>query len=272
MSTKLRIGALISGGGTNLQAILDACAQGAIDGQVVFVGTDNPAAKGLERARRYGVPTFVVDYGRIISAFRTDPTSVKQPPDADLDDLARRQCLLPPGTDPAKIERFLRSRVAAEAALLEAMAAHGLDLLVLAGFMRNLTPYFIDRLNTDPAKPRIMNIHPALLPARPCYRPFPEPTATATRTVTGPRSAAAPCISSITARTAVPSSASVPSRSGRAIPRSTSGKGDWKSSGSSIRRASSFTPRTACGSWSAPTTCPAAGCTGARWWKSQRRG
>ncbi|HDI59471.1 MAG TPA: phosphoribosylglycinamide formyltransferase [Desulfobacteraceae bacterium] len=167
MSTKLRIGALISGGGTNLQAILDACAQGAIDGQVVFVGTDNPAAKGLERARRYGVPTFVVDYGRIISAFRTDPTSVKQPPDADLDDLARRQCLLPPGTDPAKIERFLRSRVAAEAALLEAMAAHGLDLLVLAGFMRNLTPYFIDRLNTDPAKPRIMNIHPALLPAFP---------------------------------------------------------------------------------------------------------
>jgi phosphoribosylglycinamide formyltransferase-1 len=41
------------------------------------------------------------------------------------------------------------------------------DLLVLAGFMRNLTPYFIDRFNTDPDNPRIMNIHPAILPSFP---------------------------------------------------------------------------------------------------------
>lgn len=167
MAPKLRIGALISGGGTNLQAILDACAREAIDGRVVFVGTDNPAAKGLERARRFGVPTFVVDYSRFISACRTDPERVKLPSDADLDDLARRQSLLPPGTDPARIRRFLQTRVAAEAALLEAMGAYAFDLLVLAGFMRNLTPYFIDRINTDPAKPRVMNIHPALLPAFP---------------------------------------------------------------------------------------------------------
>ena len=39
--------------------------------------------------------------------------------------------------------------------------------MVLAGFMRNLTPYFIDRVNTDRNNPRIMNIHPALLPAFP---------------------------------------------------------------------------------------------------------
>jgi phosphoribosylglycinamide formyltransferase-1 len=39
--------------------------------------------------------------------------------------------------------------------------------LVLAGFMRNLTPYFIDRVNLNRACPRIMNIHPALLPAFP---------------------------------------------------------------------------------------------------------
>ncbi|MFW6335279.1 MAG: phosphoribosylglycinamide formyltransferase, partial [Desulfosalsimonas sp.] len=39
------------------------------------------------------------------------------------------------------------------------------DLLVLAGFMRNLSPYFIDRINTEPGRPRIMNIHPALLPS-----------------------------------------------------------------------------------------------------------
>ena len=41
------------------------------------------------------------------------------------------------------------------------------DLLVLAGFMRNLTPYFIDRVNEKPDHPKIMNIHPALLPAFP---------------------------------------------------------------------------------------------------------
>ncbi|MFH1673561.1 MAG: phosphoribosylglycinamide formyltransferase, partial [Pseudomonadota bacterium] len=39
---KIRIGALVSGGGTNLQAIIDACEAGRINGQVVFVGSDNP--------------------------------------------------------------------------------------------------------------------------------------------------------------------------------------------------------------------------------------
>jgi phosphoribosylglycinamide formyltransferase-1 len=167
METGLRIGALISSGGTNLQAILDACAGNAIDGRVVFVGADNPNARGLERARNSEVPTFVVDYARFIAAYRADPGSVQLPGDADLADLARRQSLLPSGTDPARIRRFLHTRVAAEAALLEAMAAYPFDLLVLAGFMRNLTPYFIDRINLDPLKPRIMNIHPALLPAFP---------------------------------------------------------------------------------------------------------
>ena len=51
--------------------------------------------------------------------------------------------------------------------LLEKMKKYPFDLLVLAGFMRNLTPYFIDRVNTNPDDPRIMNIHPALLPAFP---------------------------------------------------------------------------------------------------------
>ena len=47
------------------------------------------------------------------------------------------------------------------------MRPYPFDLLVLAGFMRNLTPYFIDRTNNSPFQPRIMNIHPALLPAFP---------------------------------------------------------------------------------------------------------
>jgi phosphoribosylglycinamide formyltransferase-1 len=51
--------------------------------------------------------------------------------------------------------------------MLEKMKSYSFDLLVLAGFMRNLTPYFIDRVNLNSAAPRIMNIHPALLPAFP---------------------------------------------------------------------------------------------------------
>jgi phosphoribosylglycinamide formyltransferase-1 len=51
--------------------------------------------------------------------------------------------------------------------LLNAMRPYPFDLLVLAGFMRNLTPYFIDRVNVERSQPRIMNIHPALLPAFP---------------------------------------------------------------------------------------------------------
>jgi phosphoribosylglycinamide formyltransferase-1 len=55
----------------------------------------------------------------------------------------------------------------AESALLMQVARYEFDLLVLAGFMRNLTPYFIDRVNVTPDQPRIMNIHPAILPAFP---------------------------------------------------------------------------------------------------------
>jgi phosphoribosylglycinamide formyltransferase-1 len=47
------------------------------------------------------------------------------------------------------------------------MKPYPFDLLVLAGYMRNLTPYFIDRINTIEGSPRIMNIHPALLPSFP---------------------------------------------------------------------------------------------------------
>jgi phosphoribosylglycinamide formyltransferase 1 len=166
MSTKIRIGALISGGGTNLQAILDACEFGKIDGEVVFVGSDTPAAAGLGRAEKRGIPTFVVDYDEIIRGFRNKPDEFAPPPDFDLNDIISKSALLP-GADSAKAARFFASRAAGEARLVSAMAPYPFDLLVLAGFMRNLTPYFIDRVNTTPDRPRIMNIHPALLPAFP---------------------------------------------------------------------------------------------------------
>lgn len=167
MKHAIRIAALISGSGTNLQAVIDACAAGRIDGDVVCVGTDNPNASGLERARRHGIPTFVVDYAAVIRRFREDPRSTAVPPDFDPPEIAARQNLLPPGTDAARVKFFLTTRAVAEADLLSALTAHRFDLLILAGFMRTLSPYFIDRVNSDPMRPRIMNIHPALLPAFP---------------------------------------------------------------------------------------------------------
>ena len=167
MTPTIRIGALISGGGTNLQAVIDACEAGETGGQVVFVGSDNPAAKGLQRAERHGIPSFVVDYGALIRRYRQDPADVRLPVDFDLDEMRTKSRLHPADTDAAKVKSFLETRAAAESELLAAMAPYDFDLLILAGFMRNLTPYFIDRVNTDPANPRIMNIHPALLPSFP---------------------------------------------------------------------------------------------------------
>jgi phosphoribosylglycinamide formyltransferase-1 len=167
MGGKIRIGALISGGGTNLQAIIDACESGTIDGDVVFVGSDSPNAGGLNRAHKHGIETFVVNYAEIIKAYKQDPNKLKLPVDFNLEELLSKQHLFSPDTDPDKLKSFLSTRAIAEFALIREMSAFPFDLLVLAGFMRNLTPYFIDRINLDPAHPRIMNIHPALLPSFP---------------------------------------------------------------------------------------------------------
>ena len=59
MSTPARLVVLVSGSGTNLQALLDACADPAYGAQVVAVGADREGIEGLERAERGGVPTFV---------------------------------------------------------------------------------------------------------------------------------------------------------------------------------------------------------------------
>ena len=167
MQQKIKIGALVSGGGTNLQAILDACDGGRIAGEVVFVGSDKPEAKGLDRARARDIATFSVDYGAIIRRHKDAAPSNTPPADFNLDEVWRKQDLFGPGVDAVKVKAFLTTRAVAEHRLLEQMKPFGVDLLVLAGFMRNLTPYFIDRFNADRNRPNIMNIHPALLPAFP---------------------------------------------------------------------------------------------------------
>lgn len=58
---------LVSGAGTNLQALLDACEDPAYGARVVGVGSDRPGVEGLARAERHGVPTFVKELGQFDS-------------------------------------------------------------------------------------------------------------------------------------------------------------------------------------------------------------
>lgn len=113
----LKCGVLLSGSGTNLQAILDEIGRG-LPVEVVHVVSSRPDAFGIERARQAGIPTTVLDR----SAY----------------------------ADPA----------AADARIVEAMRAAGAEYLVMAGYMRMLTPVVLDAFPN-----RVLNLHPALLPS-----------------------------------------------------------------------------------------------------------
>jgi phosphoribosylglycinamide formyltransferase 1 len=180
MAGRINIGTLISGGGTNLQAIIDACPDyspdnspdsspdNLIDANIVFTGSDNPGVRGLERAQKANIDTFVVDYSNILKSCRENGIKdTDLPKDFDLKDILSKQKLFTSGASPEQTTFFLKSRAIAERQLLDKILSYDMDLLVLAGFMRVLTPYFIDRINTEPKRYRIMNIHPALLPSFP---------------------------------------------------------------------------------------------------------
>ncbi|MGD1968232.1 MAG: formyltransferase family protein, partial [Desulfobacterales bacterium] len=136
MGAKIRIGALISGGGSNLQAIMDSCEKGKVNGELTFIGSDNPHAYGLKRAAAAKIPTFVVDYNAVIQQFKADPATSDLPADFDYDDILAKQSLVQGRADAVKIQLFLFTRAIAEAKLLAEMAKYSYDLLVLAGFMR----------------------------------------------------------------------------------------------------------------------------------------
>jgi phosphoribosylglycinamide formyltransferase 1 len=124
----IRIAVLASGGGTNLQALLDACAARRIDGEVAVVLSNVPGAGALARAERAGVATEVVP------------------------------------------SRGVSDRAAHDAAVVERLARHAPDLVCLAGYMRLLTPGFLRAFGPSPAWrgcPRVMNVHPGLLPSFP---------------------------------------------------------------------------------------------------------
>ena len=124
----IRIAVLASGGGTNLQALLDACARGSIDGRVEVVLSNVPGARALERARAAGAATELVPSKGVVD------------------------------------------RAAYDAELVTRLSRHAPDLVCLAGYMRLLTPGFIRAFGPTPTTrgcPRIMNIHPGLLPSFP---------------------------------------------------------------------------------------------------------
>ncbi len=109
-----RIVILFSGNGTNLENIIQKLHQKEL--LVAAAITNNPAAKGIERAKKYGIPVEVIDH------------------------------------------RKFKSREAFDRALVESIQKYGPHLVVLAGFMRILTPVFTSKIQNA------INIHPSLLP------------------------------------------------------------------------------------------------------------
>jgi len=168
MVKKINVGTLISGGGTNLQAIIDASLNNLIDAKIIFTGSDNPGVKGLERAKKANIDTFVVDYSKILKSCKENSIQDDDlPEDFNLKEIRYKQKLFSSEISEEYVDFFLKSRAIAEKQLLDKIVSYDMDLLVLAGFMRILTPYFIDRINTKSGKFKIMNIHPAILPSFP---------------------------------------------------------------------------------------------------------
>lgn len=120
MARELPLGVLISGNGSNLQAIIDAIEEKQLDAVIRVVVSNREEAFGLVRARKHDIPTEVLDH------------------------------------------RKFSSREAYDQALIDILKARQVELVILAGFMRLLSPVFVSSYSN-----RIMNIHPALLPAFP---------------------------------------------------------------------------------------------------------
>jgi phosphoribosylglycinamide formyltransferase 1 len=113
----LKLAVLISGRGSNMTAIAQACLAGQIAAEVVIVISDRADADGLAAAAAMGLATSVIE--------------------------------------PAQFE----NRARYEAALAQAIDSSGAELVVLAGFMRILSPAFVARYAG-----RLLNVHPSLLP------------------------------------------------------------------------------------------------------------
>ncbi len=116
----LDLAVVVSGGGSNLQSIIDAIEDGRLDAKIRVVLSNNPDAYGLERARKHGIPAVGKDHNAFPSREMFD--------------------------------EFLMAEV----------NDSGADTVALAGFMRLVTPGFLEAFPQ-----RVINIHPALLPSFP---------------------------------------------------------------------------------------------------------
>ena len=156
MSARLVV--LVSGSGTNLQALLDAAADPAYGAAVVAVGADREDIEGLRRAERAGIATFVVrldacadpSYGASVVAVGADRDGIEGLARAERDGVP---------TFVVPVSAFA-TRDDWDAALTEAVATHEPDLVVSAGFMKVVGKRFLERFT-------MVNTHPALLPAFP---------------------------------------------------------------------------------------------------------
>lgn len=115
-----RVVVLISGNGSNLQALIDAQSYDELGGEIVAVISNKADAYGLKRAHDAGIEAVALPH------------------------------------------REYDSREAFDGALIKVIERHQPDLVVLAGFMRILTPRFVQRYYG-----RLLNVHPSLLPAYP---------------------------------------------------------------------------------------------------------
>lgn len=120
MVKKISVGVLVSGSGSNLQSLIDHIDQGKLDAEIRLVLSNNSDAFALERCRKHGIPTIVIDH------------------------------------------REFPARELFDCRMIEILGNAGVELVVMAGFMRILSREFFRAFPL-----RIMNIHPALLPAFP---------------------------------------------------------------------------------------------------------
>jgi len=115
-----KIAVLVSGGGSNLQSIIDSVESGYLKLQIAVVLSNKENVHGLTRAENHGIPAEILRHGDF------------------------------------------ESREDFETRLIEVLDGYSVDLVVLAGFMRVLTPLFVNHYHH-----RIINIHPAILPSFP---------------------------------------------------------------------------------------------------------
>jgi len=165
---KLKLAVLISGGGTNLQAIIDRIEAGKLDAEIKLVVSNNPKAYGLVRAEEHGINTAVVDYEKYSKKLLPEISENALP--REFDEMINRQRIYSNLSSEEVRDRLARL-VLAEQEMIRLLQPQDPDLICLAGFMRLISPYFIGHYCTENHY-RIVNIHPALLPAFPGTRGY----------------------------------------------------------------------------------------------------